>query len=160
MYTSIILGCCCACLITSSLRHIATWQMLSHYRAHWHIRTFLFKWTMVSMALLQDPRGPHCNPSIWAFRDSLQNVYPRWIPPATLYLQDHIIQSVCIACFMVWTCCTAFLLWTLLTIGSLPDHSIKGWRSSSECVLNKAPKSKETHQTLCLFLSGGMFEER
>ena len=113
--TSIILDCCCARLITSSFRHTATWQLAVTCSvttgAQWHIRTFLFKWTMVITALLQNPRGPHCNSPIWAFRDSPQKLYPPQIPPATLYLQDHIIQSGRIACFMIWTCYTA-LSWS------------------------------------------------
>ena len=105
--TSIMLDCCCAHLITSSFRYIATWPLVVTCsvttRTQRHGRTFLFKWTMVIMALLQNPRGPHCSPSIWVFRDSPQKLYPPQIPPATLSPQDHIIQSG-IGCFMIWTC--------------------------------------------------------
>lgn len=107
--TSIILDCCCACLITSSLRHIVTWHPV--------VRCSVTTGP-------SDTSGPFCSNGprwVWpyfrirellttalqSFQKLPTECLSRWIPPATLYLQDNIIQSVSIACFMVWTCCTA-----------------------------------------------------
>lgn len=129
--------------------------MLSHYWAQWHIGTFLFKWTMVSMALLQNSRGPRCNPSELSDLQSFQRLptecLSRWIPPATLYLQDNIIQSVSLACFKVSTCCSALSGSGHYSQGSLPGHPIEDWRSSSECVYSASTIQRGPPHTVPLF---------
>lgn len=147
--TSILLDCCCAHLITSSFRYIATWPLVVTCSVttgtQRHRRTFLFKWTTVIMALLQNPRGPHSSPSIWAFRDSPQKLYPPLDSSSNTVSAGSYNPK-----WQHWLFYDLKLRYAPLglgatKIGSFPGHLIKGWRSTSKGVYSDSKIQRALH---------------